>query len=570
MKQLIAIIRELNEGSGKHLRRAALLAALVPVAGALLLGLSGWFIAASAMSGLAGMGLVFDFLRPSGGIRTLTMIRAASRYGERLLGHDATLRALERLRLRLFREIGALPVGQLRRRHSPRLLNRLISDVEALEGVLIRLVFPTISAAIALAIGLLVIWLAAGVSLALVTAAVWGIGVICLARLAGPAQQGHARREEAALQAIRARAAGLLGLRGDLLMQGLLPRLLSETKTAITRAVLARQQSDFAGRLAGVVIQLTPGLAIFATLSLGLHLPPPLLLMVILINLALTECLRLMWRGWSERGRIELAARHLAPSAPVGVVASTPPAIDPKAQLLEVRDLVIRTPDAGRILSGPVSFTLGRGETIAIQAASGAGKSTLLDLLAGLAPTRPGEVSLLGHDLSLWPEPALRATLALVLQRPTLVAGTLAENLRIAAPDASDDSLREAMHAVSLACMADADAGLLRPLGERGQGLSGGETRRLALARAVLRRPHILLVDEPTEGLDPTNAAAVLAGLRQALPDAGIIIVSHRESDLAGADLRLRLPPPSRNTDLPLTHSSMGTAPFRKEDPNGA
>ncbi|WP_112310416.1 amino acid ABC transporter ATP-binding/permease protein [Pseudogemmobacter bohemicus] len=553
MRHLAAVIRELNEGNGRHLRRAAVLAALVPLAGAALLGLSGWFIAASAMAGAAGLGLVFDFLRPSGGIRTLTLIRAASRYGERLLGHDATLRALERLRLRLFRDLSAVPLHTLARRHSAQMLNRLTADVEALEGVLIRLVFPTIAAALSLLVGLGVIWIIGGGALAGALAAIWATGILCLARLAGPGQRAHARREEAALQAIRARSAGLLALRGDLLMQGLLPQGLDQTKAAITRATKARGGQDLTGRLAGVVMHLTPGMAIAATLALGGSLSPALLLTVILINLALTECLRLLWRGWSERGRIELAARNLARRVPDArpAPAVMPAPLRPGAVLLTVSKLVVRAHDSGRELSAALDFTLDPGETLAIHAPSGAGKSTLLGMLAGAAASKPGEITLLGRDLCQWPESDLRARLTLVPQRPALIAGSLADNLRIADPQADDAALAAVMQAVALSHFLTTPEGLGRQLGERGAGLSGGETRRLALARALLRQPDILLIDEPTEGLDPANAAAVLQGLRACLPRSGIILVSHRESDLAGADRRLQLPPADRDSQMP-------------------
>ncbi|MBJ2153446.1 MULTISPECIES: amino acid ABC transporter ATP-binding/permease protein [Paracoccaceae] len=579
MRHLAAVIRELNDGNGRHLRRAAVLAAMVPLAGAALLGLSGWFITASAMAGAAGLGLVFDFLRPSGGIRTLTLIRAFSRYGERLLGHDATLRALERLRLRLFRDLSAVPLHTLARRHSAQMLNRLTADVEALEGLLIRLVFPTFAAALSLLIGLGVIWIIGGGALAGALAAIWAMGVLCLARLAGGGQRADARREEAALQAIRSRAAGLLALRGDLLMQGLLAQGLDQAKAAIARATVARSGQNLMGRLAGVVIHLVPGMAIAATLVLGGSLSPALLLTVILINLALTECLRLLWRGWSERGRIELAARNLArrraDTRPAPDPMSAPAPLRSGASLLAVRQLVVHAHGSGRVLSAPVDFTLDPGETLAIHAPSGAGKSTLLAMLARAAASKPGEITLLGRDLCQWPEADLRAGVTLVPQRPALIAGSLADNLRIADPQAGDAALAAVMQAVALSHFLTTPEGLGRQLGERGAGLSGGETRRLALARALLRQPDLLLVDEPTEGLDPANAAAVLQGLRAYLPRSGIILVSHRESDLAGADRRLQLPPADRDSRMPpaappLHHiTRRGAAPLKKEATDG-
>jgi ATP-binding cassette subfamily C protein CydC len=140
------------------------------------------------------------------------------------------------------------------------------------------------------------------------------------------------------------------------------------------------------------------------------------------------------------------------------------------------------------------------------------------------------------------PEPDLRARLTLLPQRSALVAGTVRENLRLAAPDLSDAAAWDALDAIALAATLRARDGLETILGEGGRGLSGGEARRLACARAILRRPDVLLLDEPTEGLDDPTAAALLSGIRKALPDAAIVIASHRAGDAAHADLHIARP----------------------------
>jgi ATP-binding cassette subfamily C protein CydC len=151
---------------------------------------------------------------------------------------------------------------------------------------------------------------------------------------------------------------------------------------------------------------------------------------------------------------------------------------------------------------------------------------------------------LFGRPVADWPQPALRAQVALLPQRSALFPGTIAENLRLAAPEADDAELRAALEAVALDAVVSRMGGLEARLGEAGSGLSGGEARRLALARVALRRPALALLDEPTEGLDSETAARVLAGLREALGGAAALLASHRAEEQAAADRIVALTAP--------------------------
>ncbi|MBD3766266.1 MAG: ATP-binding cassette domain-containing protein, partial [Rhodobacterales bacterium] len=270
------------------------------------------------------------------------------------------------------------------------------------------------------------------------------------------------------------------------------------------------------------------------------------------VALALVEAVAPMRRAVSDLGRMVEAARRvrsgLAAAAPVPVPAA-PATADPAAPLLRVADLALNRPGGGRVLVQGLSFDLAPGQVLALTGASGSGKSTLLLSIAGLIPPAAGRIDLAGRPLAAWPEPELRAAVTLLPQRSALMAGSFAQALRLAAPDADDADLWAALRAVQLDRVVAARGGLGARLGPGGSGLSGGEARRLTLARAALRRPRLLLLDEPTEGLEAATATAVLQGLRALLPGAALLMAAHRAEETAFAD-----------RVLPLTECRLGGA----------
>ncbi|MEP1943128.1 MAG: ATP-binding cassette domain-containing protein, partial [Sulfitobacter sp.] len=188
------------------------------------------------------------------------------------------------------------------------------------------------------------------------------------------------------------------------------------------------------------------------------------------------------------------------------------------------------------------SACVDRGETVAITGPSGSGKSTLLLAIAGLYPIATGAITVGGMAISKRDEASLRRDVALLPQRSALMAGSVADCLRLAAPDADEATLWAVLEAVQLAALLKSREGLATMIGPRGDGLSGGEARRLVLARALLRNPQVLLLDEPTEGLDKATAKSVLEGVRETLPHAAILIASHRriETDFADRIVQLK------------------------------
>lgn len=545
MKYLVRILRLIAREQRPALARGAALSLVVLLMGVALLGLSGWFITAAAAAGLAGAGAVFDVFRPSAMVRFLALGRTAARYGERLLTHDAVLRGLESLRLGLLRGVLRVPPDRMIRLRGAQALNRLTADVDALDGLVLRLVLPVAAGALALLISCAVLWWLVDLAVAAWVLLGWLVGAGAVLWHMGRQAPAPSRRIEAATQAFRSRLIDLVQARDDLAIYGLLPRQRAQTLAAETRRLQLRRVLDRADRRAGAALMAVSALVSGGALWIGLRLAeagritPAAAAIGFFAALALFEAAAPLRRALSDLGRMTDAARRIAPA----LADPVPPPPSPErapARLICTDCAVARPGGTAPILSG-LNLAVGPGETLALTGPSGAGKSTLLLALAGLHPLAGGAITLGDRPLDQWSEVALRAGLALLPQRSELLTGSVAENLRLAGPEASDDDLWAVLEAVQLAPLLRPRGGLDLRIGPRGQGLSGGERRRLALARVLVRRPAVLLLDEPTEGLDDATARAVLAGVRRTLPDAALVLASHRRAEVDFADRRLAL-----------------------------
>ncbi|MFB9541539.1 MULTISPECIES: thiol reductant ABC exporter subunit CydD [Streptomyces] len=255
------------------------------------------------------------------------------------------------------------------------------------------------------------------------------------------------------------------------------------------------------------------------------------------------------------------AAEGLAAAEEIFEVLETPvPASGSEAVpagALAFEGVTVRYPGRAAEAVADVSFTVEPGETVALVGPSGAGKSTLLSVLLGFVRpaegrVRAGGVDLADADLEQW-----RSRIAWVPQRPHLYAGTLAENVRLARPDADDNDVRRALRDAGALEFVDAlSEGVDTVLGEDGTGLSAGQRQRLALARAFLADRPVLLLDEPTAALDGATEAEVVAAVRRLADGRTVLLVVHRPALLGVADRVVRLAEPE-TTAVPLATASV-------------
>ena len=534
-------------------RRLALgagLAALTVLMGMGLLGLSGWFITATALAGLhAATAIVFDVFMPSAGIRLLALGRTGARYGERLLTHDATFAALATLRVRLFRGWARPDAARQLLARPARLLFRLSADIDALESFYLRLLVPAAAALGAallagLVLGVMKLWMGLLLALWLVGAG-WGIALV-LARCARPA----AVRRAQAMESLRARTADLVAGQTELVMAGRIEAQCEALAAADRHLAAADLVLNRVEAGAGLAHGLAGSLTLAAVLlAVGLltgegAIGAPAAALALLVALGAIEPFAALRRGALEAGRSWLAARRLAPHmAATPEPVPVPPAPD-DGLALQAHALTLVHPGSNRPALQRSAFTVAAGERVAVIGPSGAGKSTLLAAAAGELAPADGELRALPS--------------CLLTQRTDLFQDTLRDNLRLAGPSADDARLWSVLHAAGLADEVRAmPSALDSRLGEGGLGLSGGQSRRLALARLLLRNAPFWLIDEPTEALDTATARDVLLRLRAHAEGRTLLIATHLRREAALADRLLVLRSGRIVADL-----RRGSAPF--------
>ncbi|GEO87359.1 MULTISPECIES: ATP-binding cassette domain-containing protein [Alphaproteobacteria] len=426
MSALFKVFRRVWRWRMGALAVGILLSIAVLSAGLALLGLSGWFITAAGMAGLAGAGLSFDVFRPSAGVRFLALGRAAARYGERLATHDATLKGLAELRVALLSAMLRKPVVLLALLRGSERLNHLTIDVDALDGVALRLFMPAIAAALVLGAALVLIgWLILpAVALWEVGSYVCGLGIALV--FAARFSRQPSRFAQRAMQAFRMRFIDMMRGQTELAVSGRLEGYRQSVLDAHRRLQGAQGRIDAIERISALLLGLAGTIAAGGGLLIGGlaaadgQIDPARAALGFFAALALVETAAPLARGIVELGKMTDAARRIEAQfadpgetglgAPVSAspVPSNPP-------LLKVEGLACRQRE--RLLFRDLDFSIRAGETLALVGASGAGKSTLLNVVRGLMTPSEGTVWIDGRSIGAYSESEQAACIGYLPQR---------------------------------------------------------------------------------------------------------------------------------------------------------
>ncbi|WP_436856922.1 heme ABC transporter ATP-binding protein/permease CydC [Citrobacter tructae] len=506
-----------------------------------LLTLSGWFLSASAVAGFAGL-YSFNYMLPAAGVRGAAIARTAGRYFERLVSHDATFRVLQHLRIHTFSKLLPLSPAGLARFRQGDLLNRVVADVDTLDHLYLRVISPLVGAFVVIMVVTLGLSVFDG-SLAFTLGGIMLLTLFILPPVFYRAGKTTGQNLTHLRGQYRQQLTAWLQGQAELTIFGASDRYRSQMEnTELQWHEAQRRQSELTA-LSQALMLLIGAIAVVLMLWMaaggvgGNTQPGALIALFVFCALAAFEALAPVTGAFQHLGQVIASAVRITELTEQKPEVTFPIADTNVADnvALTLRDVSFSYPEQGQKALDAFTLQVKPGEHIAILGRTGCGKSTLLQLLTRAWDPQKGEILLNDSPLSSLNEQALRQTMSVVPQRVHLFSATLRDNLLLAAPHASDDELAGMLTRVGLEKLLE-DSGLNSWLGEGGRQLSGGELRRLAIARALLHDAPLMLLDEPTEGLDATTESQILDLLAEVIREKTVLMVTHRLRGLSRFD----------------------------------
>ena len=500
-----------------------------------LLTTSGWFLAATA---IAGLGTLFNFFYPSASVRGLAIGRTLFRYFEKLVTHDATFRILAKLRVQVFEKIIPLSPAVLNRYRNSDLLNRLVSDVDTLDSLYLRLIAPFITAIfviLAMCIGLSFVnaplALGLGASLILLVFVIPTVFYQLGKKFGDKLVHSRALYRTQFLEFIQAQAELLLFNAEDKLKDNMAKTEANWQADQQKEANLSGFSTAFSLFLNGLIIAAMLWFSSQAEFGNDEYRMAFIALFTF-AALASFEILMPLGSAFLHIGQVIASAERVTDiieQQPL-VTFNGKAEFDQNATtLIETKDLSFTYPERQNRALENLNLTIQKGQKVAILGKTGSGKSTLLQLLVRNYDANQGQLFLAGKPIADYAEDTLRSQFCFLTQRVHVFSDTLRQNLQFAsAVNISDEKMIEVLNQVGLGKLLEQEQGLNIWLGDGGRPLSGGEQRRLGLARILLNDAPILLLDEPTEGLDRETERQILRLILAHAENKTLIMVTHR------------------------------------------
>ncbi|UKH18380.1 heme ABC transporter ATP-binding protein/permease CydC [Actinobacillus pleuropneumoniae] len=501
-----------------------------------LLSLSGWFLSASF---LAGSAIIFNFFYPSSGVRGLAIGRTISRYFERLVTHDATFRVLANLRVTVFRKLIPLSPSGLNRFRNSELLNRLVADVDTLDTLYLNLMSPFVSAI------MLIVFMGIGLTFVSPLLALVICGSLTVLLIIFPMLFYRLGRKSGAI-VIQARAnyrsqfIEWIQMHAEFLLFGVVGQATNKLNQTEKEWLNAQSKESRLTGLSNALLIFSNGILVCVVIYLAstainvpsAEYPEALIALVVFCVMASAEILMPIGLAFLHLGQVITAAERLneiteqQPSVSFGSKNDWQK-IEQNRPLVQFENVTFTYPNRIDPVLQNISFEICAGQKVAILGKTGSGKSTIFQLLNRNYDPTSGQIRLNACNIADYAEPVLRQHIVTLSQRVHIFNSSLRDNLLFGDAQATDSQLVTVLNQVGLSYLLD-EQGLDLWLGEGGRPLSGGEQRRLGLARLLLSQAEIVLLDEPTEGLDRETEQQILTLILTHCQNRTLLMITHR------------------------------------------
>lgn len=509
------------------------LSILTLFASVFLLSLSGWFLASTAFVGVAGL-YSFNYMLPAAGVRAAAITRTAARYMERLVDHNTTFKILAYLRTLAFRKLLPLSANQLAQYQKADLLNRFIVDIDALDHLYLKLFSPIVTALIMIAI------LFIGLSYINLPIALIITIILTLTLLTVPVifyYAGKQLGETLAKQQSDYRSQLISYLQGqaELTLFNAQAKYRDKLDELESQWLSNQQRQSTLMALSSALILLISGfLTLLVLWLITQYTLSPLVALFVFVCLASAEILMPIPNAFIFLGQVIASASRIT-----AIFSQTPEitfvkegkTLDLTMAKLHFDKVNFSYPNQPFIILKDFSLTVESGEHIGLIGKTGSGKSTLLNLINRIWEPNSGSIYLNDTPINQLDEKTLRQAIAVVPQVITIFSDTLRQNLLIGNEQATDQQLIDVLHQVELDKLLITEKGLDLLIGQGGRALSGGEIRRIGIARALLHHSPLIVMDEPTESLDQQTEQHIIKLIQQSCKGKTLLMVTHRLID---------------------------------------
>ncbi len=528
-----------------------LLSCITLLANISLMAISGWFIASMAIAGVAGVSM--NYYSPAALIRAAAIFRTAGRYAERLVTHEATFRFLSALRVWFYTRLEPLVPSALEDMRSGDLLSNIRSDIETLNNLYIRVIVPVCVAIVGV---LLTSWVMSRYSIELAQLLFF---MLLLAGLLLPyiiarlgKKPGQAIVEHSA--ELNAQIVDAVQGLAELSVYAALDQNYARVSATSQRTIDAQKRMGYVSGLAQSGLLLVMHLAQWLVLLLAIPLVLSTgingaeLAMLVLFTLAAFESVMPLPEAFRLLGQVQTAADRLFQVIDRTLAVTEPlhPAAKPAQFDLQFKGVSFRYQPHLNWVLNDIQLQLKAPRKIAIVGPTGAGKSTLIPLMLHHRDPESGNILLGSRPIADYSSEQLHEWIAVVPQQVHLFNATIRDNLLLANPQAPGEALNRVCRLAQLDDFIQQQPdGLDTWVGETGIKVSGGQARRIAIARALLRDFDCLVLDEPGEGLDSKTEQNLISGLLAELTDKCLLLITHSNTGLELMDEIIEIKPPN-------------------------